>query len=142
LGFVGDIKEVKKELLDILIDKQYIPVIFSIGMDRKTTTPLNINADIVAGEITHTVGAKKFIVLTSVKGVLDENGDLIKQLTIKECKELKEKGIIESGMIPKLNACIMALEKGVEKSHIVEAKEDALLGELLTDEGTGTMIIE
>jgi len=142
LGFVGDIKEVKKELLDILIDKTYIPVIFPIGIDRKTTTPLNINADIVAGEIAHTAGAKKFIVLTSVKGVLDENGDLIKQLSIKECKELKEKGIIESGMIPKVNACILALEKGVEKSHIVGAKEDALLGELLTDEGTGTMIIK
>lgn len=142
LGFVGNIKEIKKELLEFLIEKEYVPVIFSIGMDRKTSLPLNINADIVAGELAHAVGAKKFIVLTTVKGVLNENGNLIKHLTSEECSKLKEKGIIKTGMIPKINACIMALKKGVEKAHIVKAEEGALLGELLTDEGTGTMITE
>ncbi len=142
LGFVGNIKEIKKDILEILIGEGYIPVISPIGMDRQTSMPLNINADIVAGELAHAVGAKKFIVLTTVRGVLNEDGNLIKTLTIEECYKLREKGVIKTGMIPKIDACIMALKKGVERAHIIKAEEDALLGELLTDEGTGTMITE
>ncbi len=139
LGYVGDVTEVNFRIILGLIDGGYLPVVLPIGIDGESN-PLNINADMAAAELAKALNATKMIVLTNVDGVLDKDGELIRQLNIKEAKNLVKNRVVTGGMIPKLESGIKALSEGVERVHIVKAGEHAILGELLTGEGTGTMI--
>jgi len=139
LGYVGDIINVNSNIISGLIDGGYLPVVLPIGMDREGRS-LNINADVAAGELAKALNSTKMIILTNVEGVLNRDGELIRQLTMKEVKKLVENKVVTGGMIPKLESGIKAISKGVDRVHIVKAGEHAILGELLTEEGTGTMI--
>jgi len=140
LGLVGNIEEINTEFLHSIIEKGHIPVILPIGEDKEGNS-LNINADIAAGELAKVLNATKLIILTNVDGILNKNGKLIKTLNISEAKKLIKSEEITGGMIPKLDACIKALSRGVKRAHIIKASEHAILGEILTKEGTGTMIV-
>lgn len=144
LGFVGEVERVNTEILEVLIGKGYIPVIASIGSDWGGKT-LNLNADHVAGRLAAALRATKLIVLTDVRGIYRDpadEGTLISMLTDEDALRLIKEGVISKGMIPKVEACIEALRGGVEKAHIISgAIPHALLMELFTDEGIGTMIV-
>jgi acetylglutamate kinase len=118
-------------------------VIAPVGIDAEGRS-LNLNADTVAAEVASVMRAKKFIFLTNVLGVLRDPKDektLIPQLTVEEAKKLIQEGVIKKGMIPKVEACIKAIESGVERAHIIKGSEPhALLLEILTESGIGTMI--
>ncbi|MFQ6050447.1 MAG: acetylglutamate kinase [Candidatus Hydrothermarchaeota archaeon] len=143
LGLVGETERINPEIIDILVNKGYIPVISPIGIDTNGNS-LNLNADTVAGEIAASLKAKKLIILTDVKGVLKDPKDpstIIKEMTSEEAKNYIEKGLVTEGMIPKLEACIRATESGVEKAHIIDGRiPHSLLLEIFTDEGIGTMV--
>lgn len=143
LGFVGETECINPEILMITTEKGYIPVIAPIGIDREGRS-LNLNADIVAGDIAIAIKAKKLITLTDVSGILldpDDPNSLISQISLSEARELLKKGVIKGGMIPKLKSCIQAVEAGVEKVHIINGNiAHALLLELFTDTGIGTMV--
>ncbi|MDW8026640.1 MAG: acetylglutamate kinase [Armatimonadota bacterium] len=144
LGFVGEVESINTEVLSLLIANGYIPVIASIGSDKDGRT-LNLNADHVAGKLAAAINAIKLIVLTDVRGVCRNPNDeqtLISTLTDEDALMLIREGIISGGMIPKVEACIEALKGGVERAHIINgAIPHALLMELFTDEGIGTMLI-
>ncbi len=143
LGLVGEAEKINPEIIDILVSKGYIPVISPIGIDIHGKS-LNLNADTVAGEIAASLKAKKLIILTDTKGVLKDPNDpdtIIKEMTSDEAKNMIERGLVTEGMIPKLEACILATESGVEKAHIIDGRiPHSLLLEIFTDEGIGTMV--
>ena len=143
IGYVGDIVNVNKDIIDILIHEGYIPVICSVGVGEDGNS-YNINADHAAGDIAASLGAEKLIMLTDVLGVyrdLSDKNSLISSLTQKEAGELINSDCVDRGMTPKLEACIKALKGGVEKTHIIDGTiPHALLMEIFTDEGIGTMI--
>nr|WP_321442690.1 acetylglutamate kinase [uncultured Cohaesibacter sp.] len=141
LGFVGDPKKVDRSVIDMVARDALIPVIAPVapGADGHT---YNINADTFAGAIAGAVDAKRLLFLTDVPGVLDKDGKLIKQLTIKEAHALIADGTISGGMIPKVETCIEALNKGVEGVVILDGKvPHAVLLELFTEGGAGTLLI-
>nr|WP_321524014.1 acetylglutamate kinase [uncultured Cohaesibacter sp.] len=140
LGFVGDPKKVDRSVLDIVAKDALIPVIAPVapGVDGAT---YNINADTFAGAIAGAVDAKRLLFLTDVPGVLDKEGKLIKALTITEAHRLIADGTISGGMIPKVETCIDALNKGVEGVVILDGKvPHAVLLELFTEGGAGTLL--
>ncbi|MDP3066437.1 MAG: acetylglutamate kinase [Methanobacteriaceae archaeon] len=143
LGLVGEIEAINPELLDVLTQNDYIPVISPIGVDEQGQT-LNLNADTVAGEVAAEVGAEKLIILTDVPGILTDPSDpesLIKKANIEEIMELIDQGIIKDGMFPKVGTCISALEKGVKYAHIIDGRvKHSILLEIFTKKGIGTMI--
>lgn len=143
IGFVGEITAVNRELIDILVDKEYIPVISSIGIGPNGET-FNINADYVAGEVAAAVGAHRLIFLTDVNGVyrdFDDKSSLIADMTIDTAREYIDNGIISGGMIPKVNTCLEAIERGVHHVIILNGQiSHSILLELFTEEGCGTMI--
>jgi acetylglutamate kinase len=143
LGFVGDIKKINPEVLEILTERDDIPVISPIGMSEDGTS-LNINSDTVAGRLSAIINARKLIVLTDVDGVLKDVSDpssLIKRLNPNEAEILISQKKIQGSMIPKVNACIEAVKGGVERTHIINGSiPHSLLLEIFTDEGIGTMI--
>jgi len=143
-GHVGDIEKVDPDLLLTLVKARYIPVIASLGADEKGNI-LNINADVIAGEIAKSLKADKLITMSNVRGVLRDPNDpdsCISYLSIKEAQELISKGIIKTGMLPKLQSCIAAIEGGVRRAHIIDGtKRDSLLREVFRPEGEGTMIV-
>ncbi|MEE8168584.1 MAG: acetylglutamate kinase [Candidatus Hydrothermarchaeales archaeon] len=143
LGLVGEVSEVNPGIIEILTSQGYIPVISSIGWGKDGTS-LNLNADTVAGEIAVALGAKKLIILTDVPGVmedLEKKDTLIRGLKISQVEELLGKGIIKGSMMPKVRACADAVQRGVGKAHILDGRaKHAILLELFTDEGIGTMI--
>jgi acetylglutamate kinase len=139
IGYVGDIKKIRAKTLHSAIKKGSIPVVSPIGRSPKGYD-LNINADTAASELAAALKASKIIFLTDVQGVLDSQGKLIKTLTTTQAQQLIENKTASGGMIPKLNACMRALEKKVTNAHIIKAGGHALLEEILTKEGTGTMI--
>ncbi|AIS31843.1 MULTISPECIES: acetylglutamate kinase [Methanobacterium] len=143
LGLVGEIESINPEILRVLTENDYIPVISPIGVDDKAET-LNLNADTVAGEIGGKVGAEKLIILTDVPGILKDPTDprsLIKKVTIAQVKELIEDGTVRDGMLPKVLTCISALEKGVKSAHIIDGRiKHSILLEIFTKDGIGTMI--
>jgi len=145
LGFVGAVKRINPEVIHILTEKDYIPVISPIGMADDGTS-FNINSDTVAGEIAIAMGAKKLLVLTDVDGVLREVGrreSLVRKLTSQEGESLVAEGVVKGSMIPKLRACVKAVEGGVEKAHIINGSvPHSILLELFTDEGIGTMVVK
>jgi len=145
LGRVGEVEEINTELIDILLEKKYIPVISPIGIDDYGNA-FNLNADIAAGDIAGAIKAKKLIMITDVDGVMDDINDsstLYKKLTVSEVREMINNGSITGGMIPKIEACINALNKGVESVHIINGKiPHSVLLEIFTEEGIGTMIVK
>ncbi len=142
IGMVGEVKAINPEAIEALEKESFIPVIAPVGVGEEGET-YNINADLVAGKIASALRAEKLILLTDVEGVLDGNGQLIPTLSIKQAKKLIEKKVVSSGMIPKINCCLDAIEEGVTKTHIIDGRvEHAILLEIFTDVGIGTQIVK
>jgi acetylglutamate kinase len=139
IGYVGEIESINAKTLKKKITQGFIPIVSSIGRSKKGYN-LNINADTAASELASALKASKIIFLTDVQGVLGFDQKLIKNLSIKQAEKLIENKTAQGGMIPKLNACIKALKQNVTNAHIIKAGGHALLEEILTKEGTGTMI--
>lgn len=140
LGFVGEPKEVRTEVLEVLKKSDIIPVLAPVcpGEDGET---YNVNADTFAGAIAGALKATRVLFLTDVPGVLDENKQLIKELTRAEAQRLIDAGVISGGMIPKVETCFEALDRGVEAAVILNGKvPHAVLLELFTEHGAGTLI--
>ncbi|MDZ5698951.1 acetylglutamate kinase [Chelativorans sp. M5D2P16] len=141
LGFVGEPVEVDRTLLDLLARSEMIPVIAPVAPGRDGHT-YNINADTFAGAIAGAVQAKRLLFLTDVPGVLDRNGKLIDELTVADARALIRDGTIAGGMIPKVETCIEAIERGVEGVVILNGKTaHSVLLELFTEHGAGTLIV-
>jgi acetylglutamate kinase len=139
-GFVGDIAEVDPTLVITLLRDGFVPVIASLAGDEEGEV-YNVNADTVASAIARALKAEKWIVATNVDGVLDREGRLIRQLTTAETRDLIASGTATGGMIPKLEAAVAAIEDGVASVHLVNGTQhNALLTEIFTVEGAGTMI--
>ncbi len=142
-GLVGEVAKVNTDIIETLISKGYIPVISSVASDQDSVR-YNINADTVAGEIAAAIGAEKLILLTDTIGILrkqDESSSLIRQIRLPEARELIKQGIVTGGMTPKTQCCIRALAQGVIAAHIIDGRTPhALLLEVFTDKGVGTMI--
>jgi acetylglutamate kinase len=140
LGRVGVPEHVDAALLTSLTEAGYMPVVAPVGTDESGVT-YNINADVVAGAIADALRAEKLILLTDVEGVLDADGKLIAQLDAKEARAAIAAGIIRGGMIPKVECCLSAIERGVTSAHIIDGRiPHALLLEIFTDGGVGTKI--
>jgi acetylglutamate kinase len=140
LGFVGDVESFDLRPLRMLLEQGYTAVIAPIasGPDGR---PLNINADSVAGDLARALAAEKLVLFTDVDGVLDESGRLISELTAEQVTDLIQRGVVKGGMIPKVEACVRALAT-VPRVHILDGRgERALIEELLTDQGIGTMLV-
>lgn len=144
IGFVGDITNVNPKIIQVLDAEGFIPVIAPNGIGEDGQT-YNINADTVAGEIAAALCAEKLVVLTDTRGILrDKNNEesLIPTLDISEVEELIQNGVIETGMLPKVEACITALNSGVKKTHIIDGRiSHSILLEIFTERGIGTEII-
>jgi acetylglutamate kinase len=143
LGFVGESEMVNPDILRILVDNKFIPVISPIAADKEGNV-FNLNADIVAGHIAGAVKAKKLIMLTDVPGLLKDPSDessLISRISYAELEKMLEEGRVEGGMIPKVESVLIALKEGVERAHIIDgSREHSILIELFTKEGIGTMV--
>ena len=143
LGLVGEIENVNPEIIDMLTENDYIPIVSPIGVDEKANT-LNLNADTVAGDIAAKVDAEKLIVLTDVPGILENPNDpetLIKRVRVDEIMELIDDGIVKDGMIPKVSTCLNAIDNGVKTAHIIDGRiKHSVLLEIFTKKGIGTMI--
>ena len=140
LGFVGEPEQVDPYILEAMSDKGIIPVVAPIGWDADGGT-YNINADTVAGAVASALGATRLLMLTDVAGVLDKSGALMQELTIADCKALQEEGTLSGGMIPKIETCIDAINKGVEGAVIIDGRvPHGVLLELFTEHGSGTLI--
>jgi len=141
-GFVGEPKKVDPKIVEALIyaDQDYVPVIAPIGVSEDGGT-YNINADTVAGAVAGALNAKRMLLLTDVAGVLDANGELIRQMTVAEAREAIASGVATGGMIPKLETAIASVEAGVEAVVILDGRRPhAMLVELFTEHGAGTLI--
>ncbi len=143
LGYVGEITKIHiRPVLDLL-EKGYIPVISTVGCDRQGNT-YNINGDTAAAHIAGALGAKRLIMMTDIAGVLRDKNDpssLIPEISVDEAAGLYEAGIISGGMIPKVECCVEAIHRGVDKVIIMDGRvPHSILMELLTDEGAGTMV--
>jgi acetylglutamate kinase len=142
-GHVGDVVEIDAQLLRLLLDHGYVPVISSLGADDEGNV-YNINADTIAAEIAVHLQAEKLITLTTVDGIyqdLKNPNTKISRLTLAEAERLVQSNHVAAGMIPKLTALISLLKRGVKSAHIINgSRRNALLQEIFTDEGTGTMI--
>lgn len=142
-GHVGDIVEINVRLVKLLLDNGYIPVISSLGADEQGNV-YNINADTIAAEIAVHLRAEKLILLTDVDGILKDRNDpasRISRLTVEESERLVCDRVVSSGMLPKISAIAHLIRRGVRSAHIINgSKRNALLYEVFTDEGAGTMI--
>ena len=144
LGYVGEITKIRTQPITDLLEKNYIPVISTIASDRQGNT-FNINGDTAAASIAGALGAERLIMMTDIAGLLRDKDDpstLIPAVTVSEAKQLFEEGVISGGMIPKVDCCIEAIEKGVKHVVIMDGRvPHSILMELLTDEGAGTMVV-
>ncbi len=141
-GLVGKINAIDPSVVNNLIAEKFIPVIAPIaGDDDDSKIGYNINADLAASKIAAALGAEKIIFMTDTKGVLDKSGECISTLLEEKIEVLKNDGTISGGMIPKVDACLEAIDHGVEKAHIIDGRiEHSLLLEVFTSEGIGTVI--
>ena len=140
IGMVGEVKTINPGIIEVLEKENFILIIAPVGMGEEGET-YNINADLVAGKVASALKAEKLILLTDVEGVMDEKHRLIPTLDTKQAKSLMAQKVISSGMIPKVNCCLGALEEGVTKTHIIDGRvEHAILLEIFTDVGIGTQI--
>ena len=140
IGLVGEITKIDPSIINFLDSGDFIPVIAPIGVAPDGET-LNINADLVAGKLAEVLGAEKLVLLTNTPGVLDQNGELLTGLTPKQIDDLVADGTLSGGMLPKIGSALDAARGGVKSVHIIDGRvEHALLLEILTDEGVGTLI--
>ncbi|WP_424244791.1 acetylglutamate kinase [Elusimicrobium posterum] len=144
IGYVGAVTGVNTHLLNSLLDSGYIPIVSPIGVGENGET-FNINADTVAGEIAAALHAEKLIMLTDVKGIFEDPKDpstFVSTLTFDKAHEMMMKGTIDGGMIPKVKACINALNNMTKKAHIIDGRTPhSILMEIFTDSGSGTMVV-
>ncbi len=140
LGQVGDIVAIDPSLISLLDTGAFIPVIAPIGVGSEGET-YNINADVVAGKIAEILKAEKLVLLTNTPGVLDKNGKLLTGITPKQIDDMVADGTLSGGMLPKIGSALDAARSGVKSVHIIDGRvPHALLLEILTDEGVGTLI--
>lgn len=143
LGFVGVIRNINIAPVNDLLEKGYIPVISTVGCDDEGNI-FNINGDTAAAYIAGALGAERLIMMTDIAGILKDKDDpdtLIPAVTVKQAKELFARGVISGGMIPKVECCMTAIERGVKNVIIMDGRiPHSILMELLTDEGAGTMV--
>lgn len=140
IGHVGEVKAIDPQLVALLDDAEFIPVIAPIGVGEDGET-YNINADVVAGKLAITLKAEKLILLTNTTGVLDKQGQLLTGLSVKQVHGLIDDGTISGGMLPKVNYALDAVLSGVRTAHIIDGRvPHAVLLEVFTDEGVGTLI--
>jgi len=140
LGHVGEVEAIDPGVVDMLVHGDFIPVIAPIGVGDDGSS-YNINADLVAGKVAQVLGAEKLILLTNTQGVLDKSGELLTGLSAEDVEALISGGIISGGMIPKIRCAMDALAGGVRSAHIIDGRiEHAVLLELLTDRGIGTLL--
>ena len=145
LGYVGDVDSINPEILKNLIKSGYIPVVASVGVDERGQS-YNINADRVAAAVSTALKADKLIFLTNTKGIyLDfkkKEKQLVEEIDVNEAHRLMQEGDLSEGMLPKLMSCIDAVESGVGRAHIIDGRiEHAVLLEIFTDSGIGTMVV-
>ncbi len=140
LGHVGEIDTIDPSVVSMLDKDNFIPIIAPIGVGKKGES-YNINADIVAGKLATVLGAEKLLLLTNTVGILDKQDNLLTGLSAKQVDDYINDGTIHGGMLPKVNCALDAVKSGVKTSHIIDGRvEHALLLELLTDEGVGTLL--
>ncbi len=140
IGHVGEVRQVNREVLDVVLASNIVPVIAPIGVGDDNET-YNINADLVAGKLAEELNAEKLILLTDVPGLQDGEGNLLSGLDAAEVDRLIENGTISGGMLPKIRCALSAIANGVQSAHIIDGRvEHALMLEVLTDEGVGTLI--
>ena len=142
IGQVGEVESINEAVLESLIDGDFIPVIAPIGVGPNGES-LNINADLVASGVAQHINAEKLVLITNTPGILDENNDPIASLSRKKAASLISQGVIKGGMLPKARCALDAVEGGVQSAHIIDGRvPHALLLEVLTDSGIGTLIGE
>jgi len=143
-GLTGNITDVKPDVILNLIKEGFVPVIAPIAAGEEMGHPgFNINADLCASYVAKAIGANKIIFLTDTEGVLNNDKELLASLTGTEVENLKADGTIHGGMVPKVDACLEAIDGGVQKAHIIDGRlEHSMLLELFTSEGVGTQIIK
>ena len=141
LGFVGEVVHVNADVLRTLAERRFVPVVASIAVDD-TGQAYNVNADVVAAELAIELGAEKLVFINDVPGLIGPTGDLLSELSAQQCLDLlAQGGVVEGGMIPKLESSVDALRAGVKRVHLVDGRvEHSLVLELFTPEGVGTMI--
>ncbi|HZR02042.1 MAG TPA: acetylglutamate kinase [Burkholderiales bacterium] len=140
IGQVGEVDAIDPEIITLLQTREFIPVVAPIGVGSDGSS-YNINADLVAGKLAEVLRAEKLILLTNTPGVLDKNGQLLTGLTPKQIDELFADGTLSGGMLPKISSALDAAKGGVKSVHIIDGRvQHALLLEILTDEGVGTLI--
>jgi len=140
IGLVGEIENIDPELIHLLDSRDFIPVIAPIGFGVNGEA-YNVNADLVAGKLAEKLNAEKLILMTNITGVMDKAGNLLTGLTASEIEALFADGTISGGMLPKIGSALDAVKNGVKSSHVIDGRvEHALLLEVLTNEGVGTMI--
>ena len=140
IGYVGEIERIDPEIIQLLDSRDFIPVVAPIGVGAMGEA-YNINADLVAGKLAETLKAEKLVLMTNTAGVLDKAGNLISGLTATEIEGLFADGTISGGMLPKIGSALEAVKNGVASSHVIDGRvEHALLLEVLTNAGVGTMI--
>ncbi|MFQ5692417.1 MAG: acetylglutamate kinase [Nitrospinota bacterium] len=141
LGRVGEVHEVRPELMELLAANGFIPVVAPMGVGEDGR-PYNINADTAAGHIAGALRAEKLVYLTDVPGIQDEGGGLLTSLDRAEVQAMQSRGDISGGMLPKVDACLRALESGVRKAHVIDGRvPHSILLEVFTDRGIGTEIV-
>jgi acetylglutamate kinase len=143
LGYVGEVVRVNSEILALLSENGYIPVVSSVAIGSEGES-YNVNADHVAGHIAGAIKAAKLVVLTDVTGIyadFQDKNSLVKEMTVEDAEAMLASGAAGSGMIPKLEACITAVESGVPRAHLIDGRlPHSLLIEIFTDKGIGTMV--
>jgi len=141
LGHVGEVQTIDPSVVSMLDDDDFIPVIAPIGVGENGES-YNINADLVAGKLSTVLGAEKLLLLTNTVGILDKQGTLLTGLSAKQVDDYIADGTIHGGMLPKVNCALDAVKSGVKTSHIIDGRvPHAVLLELLTDEGVGTLLM-
>jgi acetylglutamate kinase len=141
LGFVGEVVHVRPDVLSTLLAQRFVPVVASIAIDE-TGQAYNVNADVVASELAIALGAKKLIYVNDVPGLIGPTGELLSELSAAQCLDLLAcEGVVDGGMIPKLESAVRALKAGIDRVHLVDGRvEHSVVLELFTPEGVGTMI--
>ncbi len=140
IGHVGEVESIDAAVVHMLVNGDFIPVIAPIGVGKDGRS-YNINADLVAGKVAEVLNAEKLVLLTNTAGILDADGNLIPELDVGRVNELIDVGVIAGGMLPKVRCALEAVQAGVRTAHILDGRvEHALMLDLFTDEGVGTLI--
>lgn len=140
IGHVGEVESISTDVLDMLVNSDFIPIIAPIGVGPDGTS-YNINADLVAGKVAEVLKAEKLMLLTNIEGLLDKNGKVLTGLSTKQVDALIADGTIYGGMLPKIDCALGAVKSGVRSAHIIDGRvEHACMLEIFTDEGVGTLI--